>query len=222
MKDIKKKIVIVGGGFGGLAAAQELKNSAYEIIIIDRTNHHLFQPLLYQVATAALSPADIAMPIRAIFTENKNVRVIMDEVLSMDKDNKLVEISDSRINFDYLILAPGTRHSYFGKPEWEKIAPGLKTLNDALVIRERILCSLEEAERLNMNSDANKYLTFVIIGGGPTGVELAGAIAEIAKQPMIKDFRNINADRTKVILIEGSNRILSSYSETFQKKLKRI
>jgi len=220
MKDIKKKVVIVGGGFGGLSAAQELKNSAYEIIIIDKTNHHLFQPLLYQVATAALSPADIAMPIRAIFTENKNVKVIMDEVLSMDKDNKLVEISDSRINFDYLILAPGTRHSYFGKPEWEKIAPGLKTLNDALVIRERILCSLEEAERLNMNSDANKYLTFVIIGGGPTGVELAGAIAEIAKQTMIKDFRNINADRTKVILIEGSNRILSSYSETLSKKAK--
>src|SRR4030066_533454 len=155
-----KRVVIIGAGFGGLTAAKEIARKDFIITVIDKTNHHLFQPLLYQVATAALSPADIAMPIRVIFTENKNVKVIMDEVLSMDKDNKLVEISDSRINFDYLILAPGTRHSYFGKSEWEKIAPGLKTLNDALVIRESILCSLEEAERLNMNSDANKYLTF--------------------------------------------------------------
>lgn len=220
MRDIKKRIVIVGGGFGGLSAAQELKNSPYEITIIDKTNHHLFQPLLYQVATAALSPADIAMPIRAIFTDNKNVQVIMDEVLLIDKENKFVELSDSKISFDYLIMAPGTRHSYFGKPEWEKIAPGLKTLNDALVIREKILLSLEEAEKLNENTGIDKYLTFVIIGGGPTGVELAGAIAEIAKQTMIKDFRNINADKTKVILIEGSQRILSSYSESLSQKAK--
>lgn len=220
MKDIKKKVVIVGGGFGGLSAAQELKNSALEITIIDKTNHHLFQPLLYQVATAALSPADIAMPIRAIFTNNENVKVIMDEVLLIDKDSMYVEISNSKVSFDYLILAPGTRHSYFGKPEWERIAPGLKTLNDALVIRERILCSLEEAEKLNSSSDADKYLTFVIIGGGPTGVELAGAIAEIAKQTMIRDFRNINADKTKVILIEGSKRILSSYSKRLSQKAK--
>lgn len=220
MRDIKKRIVIVGGGFGGLSAAQELKNSPYEITIIDKTNHHLFQPLLYQVATAALSPADIAMPIRAIFTDNKNVQVIMDEVLLIDKENKFVELSDSKISFDYLIMAPGTRHSYFGKPEWEKIAPGLKTLNDALIIREKILLSLEEAEKLNENTGIDKYLTFVIIGGGPTGVELAGAIAEIAKQTMIKDFRNINADKTKVILIEGSQRILSSYSESLSQKAK--
>lgn len=220
MKDIKKKVVIVGGGFGGLSAAQELKNSPLEMTIIDKTNHHLFQPLLYQVATAALSPADIAMPIRAIFTNNENVKVIMDEVLLIDKDSMYVEISNSKVSFDYLILAPGTRHSYFGKPEWERIAPGLKTLNDALVIRERILCSLEEAEKLNSSSDADKYLTFVIIGGGPTGVELAGAIAEIAKQTMIRDFRNINANKTKVILIEGSKRILSSYPKRLSRKAK--
>ncbi|HAB54314.1 MAG TPA: FAD-dependent oxidoreductase, partial [Ignavibacteriales bacterium] len=138
MAEFKKRIVIVGGGFGGLSAAQALKNSPYEITIIDKTNHHLFQPLLYQVATAALSPADIAMPIRAIFTANKNIQVKMDEVWSIDIENKFVEISNSKISFDYLILALGTRHSYFGKPEWEKIAPGLKTLNDALVIREKI------------------------------------------------------------------------------------
>ena len=220
MKDIKKNVVIVGGGFGGLSAAQELKNSPFEITIIDKTNHHLFQPLLYQVATAALSPADIAMPIRAIFTANKNIQVKMDEVWSIDIENKFVEISNSKFSFDYLILATGTRHSYFGKPEWEKIAPGLKTLNDALVIREKILLSLEEAEKLNDKPGIDKYLTFVIIGGGPTGVELAGAIAEIAKQTMIKDFRNINAEKTKVILIEGSSRILSSYPESLSKKAK--
>ncbi|OGU35788.1 MAG: pyridine nucleotide-disulfide oxidoreductase [Ignavibacteria bacterium RIFOXYB2_FULL_35_12] len=220
MAEFKKRIVIVGGGFGGLSAAQALKNSPYEITIIDKTNHHLFQPLLYQVATAALSPADIAMPIRAIFTANKNIQVKMDEVWSIDIENKFVEISNSKISFDYLILALGTRHSYFGKPEWEKIAPGLKTLNDALVIREKILLSLEEAEKLNDKTGIDKYLTFVIVGGGPTGVELAGAIAEIAKQTMMKDFRNINAEKTKVILIEGSSRILSSYPESLSKKAK--
>ena len=220
MSDSKKKIVIVGGGFGGINAAQGLKNSSFEITIIDKTNHHLFQPLLYQVATAALSPADIAMPIRTIFTNNRNIKIIMAEVLFIDRENKFVGTTSSKINFDYLILAPGTRHSYYGKPEWEKIAPGLKTLNDALIIRENILNSLEEAEKLNDKESGNQYLTFVIIGGGPTGVELAGAIAEIAKQTMIKDFRIIKADKTRVILIEGSKRILSSYPNSLSQKAK--
>lgn len=218
MSKSKKSVVIIGGGFGGLTAAKYLKNTNFDILIIDKTNHHLFQPLLYQVATAALSPADIAMPIRSVFSRNKNVKVIMDEVIRIDKENKFVETTDKKFYFDYLIIATGTRHSYFGKPEWEETAPGLKTLVDALVIREKIIQSLEEAEKLYDSPEVDKYLTFIIIGGGPTGVELAGAIAEIAKQTMIRDYRNIDAKRTKVILIEGTSRLLNSYSEKLSTK----
>ena len=221
MGEHKKRIVIIGGGFGGLSAAQGLKNSQNDILIIDKTNHHLFQPLLYQVATAALSPADIAMPIRSIFSNHKNVSVIMDEVLSVNSEKKLVVLSDREEPFDYLILSPGSHHSYFGKHEWEMAAPGLKTLNDALVIRERILLSLEEAEKISNKNEILKYLTYVIIGGGPTGVELAGAIAEIAKQTMIKDFRNIDINKTRVILVEGAPQILSSYPKSLSEKAKR-
>lgn len=218
MKNITEKVIIIGAGFGGLTAAQILKKSSLDILIIDKTNHHLFQPLLYQVATAALSPADIAMPIRSIFSKYKNVMVIMDEVLTINKEDKFVETADQKFYFDYLIIAVGTRHSYFGRPEWEKTAPGLKTLNDALVIRERILRSLEEAEKLVDGSNINEHLTFIIIGGGPTGIELAGAIAEIAKQTMIKDFKKIDASKTKVFLIEGTSRVLSLYSEKLSAK----
>ncbi len=208
-----KEVVIIGGGFGGLTAALKLKESNFQITIIDKTNHHLFQPLLYQVAAAALSPGDIAMPIRAVFRKNKKVDVILGEANSIDKEGSTVSVNGINIKFDYLIVAPGSRHSYFGKPEWEKFAPGLKTLDDALYIREKILLSLEEAEKINDPSLIKKYLTFVIVGGGPTGVELAGAIAEIAKQTMIKDYKRINKNQTKIYLVEGLPKILASYPD---------
>ncbi len=213
-----KKIVIIGAGFGGLTAAKELAKKDFKITIIDKTNHHLFQPLLYQVATAALSPADIAIPIRSVFSENKNVEVFLGEVKSIDKEKKKVFFNGSEIEFDYLIIAIGSRHSYFGKNEWEKFAPGLKTLNDALKIRENILLSLETAEKEKDPVKRQKYLNFVIIGGGPTGVELAGAISEIVNQNLIPDFRNIDASMTKVYMIEALPNILSSYPEKLSKR----
>lgn len=215
-----KKVIIVGGGFGGLLAAKEFKDTDFEVTIIDKTNHHLFQPLLYQVAAAALSPADIAIPIRSVFSDQKNIKVVLDEVIEVDKGKGIVKLTNSEMSFDYLILSPGARHSYFGNDNWEKYAPGLKTLSDALKIRELILSSLEAAEK---ESDANKrikYLTFVVIGGGPTGVELAGAIAEIAKKTMIRDYKNFRADDTKVILVEALPRILTSYTSDLSQKAK--
>ncbi|HEY6436774.1 MAG TPA: NAD(P)/FAD-dependent oxidoreductase [Ignavibacteriaceae bacterium] len=213
-----KKIIIIGGGFGGLSAAKELAKQDFHLTIIDRTNHHLFQPLLYQVATAALSPADIAIPIRSVFSENENVEVLLGEVSMVDKENKKVFFNGSELEFDYLIIATGSRHSYFGKDEWEKYAPGLKTLNDALKIREIILLSLEKAEKENDLTQRQKYLNFVIIGGGPTGVELAGAIAEIVNKNLIQDFRNIDASMTKVYMVEALPAILSSYPEKLSKR----
>jgi len=208
-----KKVVIIGAGFGGLTAAKELAKKSFNITVIDKTNHHLFQPLLYQVATAALSPADIAIPIRSIFSKNKNVEVLLGDVKSIDKENRKVFFNGSEIDFDYLVIATGSRHSYFGRDEWEKYAPGLKTLNDALKIRETILLSLEAAEKEKDSVKRQKHLNFVIIGGGPTGVELAGAISEIVNQNIIPDFRNIDASMTKVYLIEALSNILSSYPE---------
>ena len=215
-----KKVVIIGAGFGGLTAAKELAKKDFKITIIDKTNHHLFQPLLYQVATAALSPADIATPIRSVFSENKNVEVLLGEVKSVDKEKKKVFFNGSEIDFDYLIIATGSRHSYFGREEWEKFAPGLKTLNDALKIRENILLSLESAELEKDPVKRQKYLNFVIIGGGPTGVELAGAISEIVNKNLISDFRNIDASMTKVYMIEALPNILSSYPEKLSMRAK--
>jgi NADH dehydrogenase len=212
-----KKVVIVGAGFAGLLAAKELKNTSYEITIIDKNNHHLFQPLLYQVATAALSPGDIAVPIRGEFSGEKNINIIMGEAEKIDKINKVVELKDVKVPFDYLIVATGARHSYFGKNEWEQYAPGLKTIQDALYIREKILRSLEEAEKCNPEN-YQKYLTYIIVGGGPTGVELAGAIAEIAKKTWMNDFRNINASKTRVYLIEALPRLLMAYPEELSRK----
>lgn len=206
-----KNVVIIGGGFGGLTAAKELAKRNFHITIIDKTNHHLFQPLLYQVATAALSPADIAIPIRSVLSKYKNVDVILGEVKSINKKDKKVIFNETEISFDYLIVAIGLTQFYFGKDEWEKYAPGLKTLNNALKIRENILLSLENAELEKGPKVQQKYLNFVIIGGGPTGVELAGAISEIVKKNLISDFRKIKASMTKVYLIEGLPTLLSAY-----------
>jgi NADH dehydrogenase len=213
-----KKVVIIGGGFGGLAAAKDLAKHNYDITIIDKSNHHLFQPLLYQVATAALSPGDIASPIRSVLSNNENVKVLMAEVTSIDKINRKVIFNNSSLSFDYLIIAPGNRHSYFGNDDWEKYAPGLKTLNDALKIRENVLLSLEAAERMENPELREKYLNFVIVGGGPTGVELAGAIAEIVNNNFIKDFKNINARMTKVFLVEAMPRLLQAFPEKLSAK----
>ena len=213
-----EKVIIIGGGFGGLTSGKELAKKDFNITVIDKTNHHLFQPLLYQVATAALSPADIAIPIRSAFSKNKNVEVLLGEVKSIDKEKKKIFFNGSEIEFDYLIIATGSRHSYFGKDEWEKYAPGLKTLNDALKIRENILLSLEAAELEKDPAKRQKYLNFVIIGGGPTGVELAGAISEIVNQNLITDFRNIDASMTKVYMIEALPNILSSYPESLSNR----
>ena len=208
-----KNVVIIGAGFGGLTVAKELAKKEFNVTIIDKTNHHLFQPLLYQVATAALSPADIAIPIRSIFSDFKNVKVLLGEVNSIDKKKKKVFFNGTEIEFNYLIIATGSKHTYFGKDEWEKYSPGLKTLNDALKIRENILLSLETAEKEEDPEKRQKYLNFVIIGGGPTGVELAGAISEIVNENLISDFRNINASMTKVYLVEALPTVLSSYPE---------
>lgn len=216
------KVVIVGGGFGGLNAARGLKHRSAEVIVVDRTNHHLFQPMLYQVASAALSPGDIARPIREIVRHQKNTVVLMSEVERVSKEERRIYLSGGdSVSYDYLILAPGARHSYFGRDEWEPLAPGLKTLNDALGIRERLLISFEKAERSDSISEAEKYLNFVVIGGGPTGVELAGAIGEIAHKTMIKNFRRFNPEKAKIFLIEGASQLLPSYPEKLGRRAQR-
>lgn len=217
----RRKVVILGGGFGGLNAALELHSAKVEVTIIDKTNYHLFQPLLYQVATAALSPGDIAVPIRAVFSKNKNIKVLMGEAVAIDRGNRKVILKDGELEFDSLVISTGSSHSYFGNDKWEKFAPGLKTLSDGLMIREKILKSLEKAEKENDNSKRKKYLTFVIVGGGPTGVEMAGAIAEIAKKSLMQDFRNIKAEETKIYLVEALPRILSSYPEELSIKAQK-
>ena len=211
MKANKPKVIIIGGGFGGLSAAKKLKNKPVDVILIDKTNHHLFQPLLYQVATAGLSPAYIAFPLRSIFRKSKNVRVILGEVKRIDQKEKKVYLNGENYSYDFLIIAIGARHHYFGKDEWERFAPGLKTLQDAIDIRERILLAFEKAERISNPDEQQKYLNFVIVGGGPTGVEMAGAIAEIAKKTLIEDFKKIDPSKAQVYLIEALDRILPSY-----------
>jgi NADH dehydrogenase len=210
------RVVILGGGFGGLEAAKKLACEKVRVTVIDRTNYHLFQPLLYQVATAALSPADIASPIRAILSKCKNMEVILAEVQSVDVDQKKVRLAESELGYDFLIVATGARHSYFGHPEWEKLAPGLKSLEDAIEIRRRILMAFESAEKLTDETARRAAMTFVIVGGGPTGVEMAGAIAEIARYTLAKDFRHIDPSQARVILIEGEPRVLAAYPEDLQ------
>ena len=205
--------VIIGAGFGGLEAAKKLACEDVKLTVIDRTNYHLFQPLLYQVATAALSPADIAAPVRGVLSKCKNVEVILSEVQSIDVNAKKVKLTDGEVDYDYLIVATGARHSYFGHPEWEKLAPGLKSLEDAVEVRRRILLAFEYAERAPDEASRKAAMTFVIIGGGPTGVEMAGAIAEIARYTLAKDFRHIDPSQARVILVEGESKVLASYPE---------
>lgn len=213
------KVVIIGGGFGGLNAAQALVKADVDVLIIDKSNHHTFQPLLYQVATAALSPGNIAEPIREILRNQANATVIMDNIESIDLAKKQVLARNGQIfNYDYLVLAPGSHHSYFGHPEWEEFAPGLKSIADAVRIRERVLLAFERAERCDSFSQAADYLRFVIIGGGPTGVEMAGAIAEIAHKTMFKNFRKIKPEQSEIFLIEGDDHILGSYTTRLSDK----
>ena len=207
------RVVIVGGGFGGLEAAKKLVCENVHLTVIDRTNYHLFQPLLYQVATAALSPADIAAPIRAVLQKCKNAEVMLAEVQSVDVNTRVVHTGDLNVQYDYLILATGARHSYFGHPEWERLAPGLKSLEDAVEIRRRILLAFEYAEKISDPAARAAAMTFVIIGGGPTGVEMAGSIAEIARHTLARDFRHIDPSSARVVLIESESQVLATFPE---------
>ena len=213
----KPRVVILGAGFGGLEAAKKLAGEEVKVTVIDRTNYHLFQPLLYQVATAALSPADIAAPVRGVLSKCKNIEVVLAEVASIDVNAKKVKTVDGEVDYDYLIVATGARHSYFSHPEWEKLAPGLKSLEDAVEVRRRILMAFEYAERSSDEEARKAAMTFVIIGGGPTGVEMAGAIAEIARYTLAKDFRHIDPSQARIILVEGEPLVLASYPEDLRK-----
>src|SRR5260370_34957158 len=212
-REEKPHVVIVGAGFGGLEAAKKLACQDVRVTVIDRTNYHLFQPLLYQVATAELSPADIAAPVRAILSRCKNMEVILAEVQSVDIEAKKIKTTELEIPYDFLILATGARHSYFGHNEWEKLAPGLKSLEDAIETRRGILLAFEYAEKATDEAARKAALNFVIIGGGSTGVEMAGAIAEISRHTLAKDFRHIDPSEARVILIEGEPRLLTAYPE---------
>lgn len=221
------RVVIIGGGFGGLNAAQALKNAPVEVLVLDRMNHHVFQPLLYQVATAALSVSNVASPIREILRDQSNATVLMEQVERIDKQQQQVWTANGDVfNYDYLILAPGARHSYFGHDRWEAFAPGLKTASDAVRIREQILLAFEKAERCEDPAEAEKYLTFVIVGAGPTGVEMAGSIAEFAHRTLFKNFRHINPAKSKIYLIEGASHVLPSFppklSAKAQKNLEQL
>lgn len=207
-------VVIVGGGFGGLWVARTLRSSPVRVILIDRTNHHLFQPLLYQVATAGLSPADIAHPIRSILKKNKNTTVLLDTVIGVDREKREVITESRRVQFDFLILATGMQNSYFGHDDWAEHAVGLKTIDDATWIRRQVLLAYEKAEMAIDPAEQKKLLTFAIIGAGPTGVEMAGAIAELGRHALKKDFRRINPDKTRVVLMEGSGRVLETFHES--------
>jgi NADH dehydrogenase len=214
-------VVILGGGFGGLYAAKALKRVPVRVTIVDRHNYHLFQPLLYQVATAALNPSDIAYPIRAIVSHQKNTNVILGEATAIDLAQKIIKLADGEVAYDYLIVATGATHSYFGHQEWENAAPGLKTVEDALEIRRRVLLAFEAAERETDPDVQKAWLTFVIVGGGPTGVELAGALTEIARHTMIRDFRRIDPSRARVVLVEGKERVLPTYPPDLSRKAEK-
>ena len=208
----RPRVVIVGAGFGGLTAARELRHVAADVIVIDRRNHHLFQPLLYQVATAALSPADIAQPIRGILDHQANALVVLAAVTGVDIAGRAVLCGERRIPYDQLVLATGARDSYFGHPEWREVAPPLKTIGDATAIRRRILLAFERAEDSDDEAERRRLLTFVIVGGGPTGVELAGALAELAHAALARDFRRIDPRTARIVLVEGGRQLLPGFA----------
>jgi len=214
---VRKRVVVLGGGFGGINAALGLAHLSIDVTLVDRKNHHTFQPLLYQVALAVLSPADIAQPIRSIVRDHRNIDVLMDEAIGFDVEEQRVKLkSGSDLEYDYLIVATGSTHSYFGKEEWAKIAPGLKTIEDATEIRRRVLLAFELAERQMLETGKHPALNFVVVGGGPTGVELAGAISDISKLYMKKDFRHINPSTASVMIVEGSPNLLGAYPKDLQ------
>jgi NADH:ubiquinone reductase (H+-translocating) len=210
----RPSVVVVGGGFGGLEAVRALANSEVDVTLVDKKNHHCFQPLLYQVATAALSPADVAWPIRSILSDQKNAAVIMADVSNIDVAAGQVATADGlAIPFDYLVIATGVTSSYFGHPEWSKYAPGLKTIEDATRIRARILSCFEQAERMQDDQARRNAMTFVVVGGGPTGVELAGSIADIAHNVLARDFRHIDPGTAKIVLVEAGQRLLPAFND---------
>ena len=210
----RPRVVIIGGGFGGLYAARALKRDDVELTVLDRTNHHLFQPLLYQVATATLAPTDITAPIRWLLRKQRNTTVLMTEVERVDVERRVVVTEEPReFPYDYLIVAAGARHSYFSHPEWEKIAPGLKSIDDAIRLRQRVLSAFERAEMTSDPAERAAWLTFVIVGGGPTGVELAGMLPTIATHSLPRDFRNIAHERVRVVLLEGGPKVLATYPD---------
>jgi NADH:ubiquinone reductase (H+-translocating) len=224
--DNPHRVVIIGGGFGGLSAALKLRRAPVQVTLIDRHNYHLFQPLLYQVATGALSPANIAAPLRNILHRQKNTQVLLAEATGIDAANRRVLLSDGSVEYDTLIVSTGATHQYFGHDQWEQFAPGLKTIEDATAMRRRILLAFETAEREHDLAKVREWLTFVIVGAGPTGVELAGALSEIANDTLRGDFRRINPSEARIILVEGADRVLPPYppklSEAARKMLVRL
>ena len=222
MSSILPRVVVIGGGFGGLYAVQALAHAPCHVTVIDRRNHHLFQPLLYQVATAVLNPSDIARPIRSILRYQPNATVLLAEVRAIDRAGRKVELDDgARLDYDYLVVAAGASHSYFGKDEWARFAPGLKSIEDALEIRKRVLLAYEAAEREESPERRKEWLTFVVVGAGPTGVELAGALAEISRHALRRDFRRIDSREARVLLLEGLPRILPIFEDELAQSAER-
>jgi NADH dehydrogenase len=215
------RVIIIGGGFGGLEAAKALRHAPVRVTLLDRQNHHLFQPLLYQVATAALSPADIAEPLRHVLRHQENAEVVLGEAQRIEVEQKKVITGEEEMEYDFLIVATGARHSYFGNDKWEKFAPGLKSLDDALEIRRRMLLAFEVAERTEDDAVRRAAMTFVVVGGGPTGVEMAGAVAEIARVTLVKDFRHIDSSQARVLLVEGAPRVLLQFSPDLSESARR-
>lgn len=224
--DRRPHVVIVGGGFGGLTCAQSLARADVRITLVDRTNHHLFQPLLYQVATAGLSPAEIAAPIRAVLSEQKNVTVLLDEVTRVELSRNRLHLRERTLDYDFLVVAVGAVNNYFGKDNWAEFAPGMKSLDEAVELRRRVLVAFEEAEREADESLREALLTMVVIGGGATGVEMAGALADLSRTVLARDFRNIDPSKSRVLLVEGSERVLGAFpthlSESAQEQLKEL